>query len=93
MSVSEALLFSNGERVARDFLGVSGDSLLHKLGSVSDTAQVVDLACWNILGRPATSDEQTLFQDYLERRGDRNAEACRQLVWTLLTSSENRFNH
>jgi hypothetical protein len=30
---------------------------------------------------------------YLQRRQDRSAEACQQVVWALLTSAEFRFNH
>ena len=39
------------------------------------------------------TQEVQLLGEYLRRRQDRPVEACRQLVWALLTSSEFRFNY
>ena len=56
-------------------------------------AEQVELAVRNVLSRPPDEDERRLLCGYLQRRTDRPEDACRQLVWALLTSPEFRFNH
>jgi hypothetical protein len=46
-----------------------------------------------VLCRPATDEEIQLLAGYIEKRGDRQLEACRQVVWALITGAEFRFNH
>jgi hypothetical protein len=93
ISVTEALLFSNSDRVQRDVLADGGDRLIGRLRQIQDTKELVDVAMRNVLSRPATREEQQLLGDYLKQRGDRRVDACRQIVWALLTSSEFRFNY
>jgi hypothetical protein len=93
VSVTEALLFSNGERMQREMLADGGDRLIGRLKQIQDTKELVDVAMRNVLSRAATEEEQQLLGDYLKRRVDRRVEACRQIVWALLTSSEFRFNY
>jgi hypothetical protein len=93
VGVDEALLFANGERIAKELLDDGGDSLLAKLEKLPDEQAVVEAAAWSILSRPATADEQSLLSEFLRTRSDRAADARRHLVWALLTSSECRFNH
>jgi hypothetical protein len=93
VSVSEALLFSNGDRIVGPLLADSGDRLVGHLKQIKDRKDLIDLAVRNALSRPATEEEVKLLADYLDRRKDRPVEACRQLVWALLTSSEFRFNY
>ena len=56
-------------------------------------AELIDLAVRNVLSRPPDDEEVRTLDAYLAERTDRPDEACRQLVWALLTSSEFRFNH
>jgi hypothetical protein len=93
VSVREALLFSNGERVSRELLADGGDRLVGRLKTVKDRKELIDLAVRNVLSRPATAEEHKLLDEYLSQRADRPVEACRQIVWALLTSSEFRFNY
>ena len=93
VSVTEALLFSNSDRLQRDLLGEGGDRLVGRLKQIKDVKEQVDLAVRSVLSRPATADEQRLLGDYLTQRLNRPVEACRQVVWALLTSPEFRFNH
>ena len=41
---------------------------------------------------PPDDEELVLLDAFLTERSDRPAEGCRQLLWSLLTSSEFRFN-
>ncbi|MGC3971170.1 MAG: hypothetical protein QM775_28680 [Pirellulales bacterium] len=52
-----------------------------------------DMALTTVLGRSADADEAKLLADYITARKDRSLEAARQVVWSLLTSSEFRFNY
>jgi hypothetical protein len=93
VSVTEALLFSNSERMQRELLSDGGDRLVGRLKQIKDTKELIDTAVRSVLSRPATAEEQKLLGDYLRQRAGRPVEACRQVVWALLTSPEFRFNH
>ena len=91
--MAEALLFSNGERIAKEFLADGDDRLVGRLKKIADPAEQIDLAVRNVLSRPPDDEERRILADYLDQRTDRPEEACRQLVWALLTCAEFRFNH
>jgi hypothetical protein len=93
VSVSEALLFSNSDRIQKEFLADGGDRLLGRLQQIKDQRQLIDMAVGTVLSRPPSDDEVKLLGDYLSRRAERRGEACRQIVWALLTSAEFRFNY
>jgi hypothetical protein len=93
IGVSEALLFSNNEQVNKELLADTGDRLVGQLKEIKDRKELIDLAVRSVLVRPPSAEELKLFETYLAQREDRGVEACRQLVWALLTSSEFRFNY
>lgn len=93
VSVSEALLFNNSDRVRNDLLRDSGESLVGKLKTLDDTGAVVEAAVWSVFGRAPDEQERQLLAAFLDSRGDRPLEARRQLVWALLTSGHCRFNY
>jgi hypothetical protein len=93
VSVTEALLFSNSDRIQKEFLADGGDRLVGRLKQIKDDRELIDTAVRNVLCRPPAEEEIKLLGDYLKQRGDRRDEACRQLVWALLTSAEFRFNY
>lgn len=90
VSAGEALFFSNSETVVQNYL--SG-GLVRKLERMSEPAEVVETACRAVLSRAPTTKERTLLSKYLKDRNDRHAAACRQVVWTLISGTEFRFNH
>jgi len=93
IGVSEALLFSNSERVQKELLADGGDRLIGRLKELKDDGERIDLAVRSVLSRPPTEDEIKLLGAYLAKRQDRPVDACRQIVWALLTGSEFRFNY
>jgi hypothetical protein len=93
VSVSEALLFSNSDRIQKEFLADGNDRLLGRLQQIKDQRQLIETAVGTLLSRPPSDDEVKLLGDYLSRRAERRGEACRQIVWALLTSAEFRFNY
>jgi len=93
VGVDEALLFSNNDRVQKDLMATSGGRLLSGLLEPQEPRAVATAAVWNVLSRPPEPQELEVLTDYLVQRADRQADAVRQLVWALLTSTEFRFNH
>lgn len=93
IGVSEGLLFSNGSQAARELLADSPDRLVGRLKAITNRAEWVDTAVRNVLSRPPDDDDLRALSAYLDQRSDRPDDACRQVVWALLTCAEFRFNH
>lgn len=92
VGVAEAMLFANNEALQKSLLEGAG-TLTKRLEQEPDLTKRANLAVRNVLGRPARQDEVQRLVGYMQRRQDRPAEACQQVVWALLTSAEFRFNH
>jgi len=92
IGASEALLLSNGGSLG-DLLAEGGDRLIGRLVRMTDRRQQIELAVRNVLSRDPDPEEIALLDAYLAERADRPVEGCRQLLWSLLTSSEFRFNY
>ncbi|MFM8251728.1 MAG: DUF1549 domain-containing protein [Planctomycetota bacterium] len=93
VSIDEALLLSNGERIQKELLRDDNEGLVGKLKTISDVNEALDLAAENIFGRSLTEAERAPLRLYVSTRADRAVDAWRQVVWAMLTSGENRFNH
>jgi hypothetical protein len=93
IGVAEALYFSNGKQITSELLADGADRLVGRLKQTAGRAELIDLAIRNVLSRPPDDDEVHALGEYLGQRTDRPSDACEQLVWALLTSSEFRFNH
>ena len=93
IGVSEALLFSNGDRVLKEFLTDGGGTLLARAKAEAGPDAAAKLMVQAAYGRPITDKESKAFADYLAARADRPAEAQRQLLWALFAGPEFRFNH
>src|SRR5690606_8562772 len=93
VSVSEALMFSNSDRIERDFLGDSSSLLVGRMKELTEPREAVEFAFWSVLARPPAEEELQATLAYLNSREDRRVEACRQIVWALMTGSEFRFNY
>lgn len=91
VGVAEALLFTNADRIEREFLTDGGGTLLGRLKNVGEADEAVTLMVRTVYGRPPTDAERAALTDYVKRRPDRTAEAYRQVLWALLTSAEFRF--
>ena len=93
IGVSEALLFSNGDRVQRDFLSDGGGTLLGRLKTEKDATAAAKLMIETVFGRPAADGEAKAFAEFAGRRADRQSDTYRNMLWALVTSAEFRFNH
>ena len=92
VGVHEAMLFANNETLTKELFD-GPDSLVARLKAETDLAKRAELAVRSVLSRQARPEETQAIVGYLLRRGDRDEAACQQVVWSLLTSAEFRFNH
>jgi hypothetical protein len=93
ISVTEALLFSNGDRIQRELLGDGRNMLVGAAKEAKDAEKAAEMMVLNVLGRPATAEEKKAIVGYITARKDRPVEAARQAAWALIASAEFRFNH
>ena len=93
VSLTEALILSNSTQTEKELLYETSDSLVAKLQTVDDKNEMIELAVWSILSRPPSEKEYEVLIPYLAARENQPTQQCQQLVWILLTSSENRFNY
>jgi len=93
VSVDEALLLSNGDKISKELLASGKGTLVGHLAEIADDRSAAEFAIWNVMARAPVEEEIEALTDYLAKRADRPDEARRQMVWALLTSSECRFNY
>ena len=93
VGVAESLLLANDARVMGDFLSDAGDRIVGRMTALADPRQQADCAIRTILGRAPDDEERQVLVAYLNERRDRPIDALRQVVWSLLASSEFRFNY
>ncbi|MBL8827608.1 MAG: DUF1549 domain-containing protein [Planctomycetaceae bacterium] len=93
VSVSESLMMANDTRVMSEFLGDGGNQLVGRLKAIDNAEQQVECAVSTVLGRLPEAEERQAITGYLLSRKDRSIDALRQVVWSLITGSEFRFNY
>jgi len=93
VSVDEALLFTNNERIEKEFLKPSDEKLVGYLKKIDDRSSMIEAAFWAIYSRPPTEEEQAACADYLASRQDQLESGIQQIVWVLITSPEMRVNY
>lgn len=93
VGVGEALLFSNGDRVMKEYLTDDAGSVLGRAKAMTDPKEAVALLVKAAYGRPPTADESAALVAYVEKRKDRRSEAYRQVLWALVAGPEFRFNY
>ncbi|MCE9563111.1 MAG: DUF1549 and DUF1553 domain-containing protein [Planctomycetes bacterium] len=93
IGVGEALLFSNGDRIMREFLTDGGGSALGRVKLMKEPKEAAEFLVKTAYGRPATAEEVKAITAYVEKRQGREAEAYRQVMWALVTSPEFRFSY
>jgi len=91
VSVEEALMFSNSEKVEKELL--KEDRLLRDLLSANDSEKMIRAAYQQMLFRAPQPAEMKALRQYVEQRSDRPTDAIRQVVWAMMTSTEFRFNY
>jgi hypothetical protein len=93
VSVDEALLFSNNERIYNEYLRDGGDKLVGYLKAIPDRRAMIEAAFWSVLIRTPSAEEVDAFENYLVQREDRPVDGIQQILWALVASPELRFNY
>lgn len=93
IGVGEALLFSNGDRLAKEFLTDTAGTALGRAKLMKEPKEAVEFLVKTAYGRPATADETKALVGYVEKRKGREAEAYKQVMWALVTAPEFRFSY
>lgn len=91
-TVHQALFLSNGGMLA-SWLNPGGNNLTERLTKMDDGKAVADELYLSVLTRRPTAEEQQSVTEYWTAAGAERAAAAREMVWSLLTSAEFRFNH
>lgn len=93
-TVEQALFLANDASV-QGWLAPRAGNLTDRLTKMSpDNPQgIVEELFLSVLTRPPTEDEAREVSGYLTDREKDRAVALQELVWSLLTSAEFRFNH
>jgi hypothetical protein len=105
-SVAEALFMSNNA-AAQELVTGETDNLSAQLNEIQDHRKLVTKAVNTILSRQPSEDELTRLSEWLaapnkahgkinnkgNAEGSDRRKALEQLVWSLITSAEFRFNH
>ena len=90
LSISEALYLNNNRELMSELLG---RGLVDRLVAIQDNGTAMELAFQSVLQRPPDSVEREAIMSYLQMRSERRLQAYQQMVWSLLASTEFRFNH
>ena len=91
-STSQALFLMN-DKLIHHWLSHTDGGLIADLLKLADDSLVADELYVRTLTRKPTIEETTLVTDYLKKQHSRRADALSELAWSILTSSEFRFNH
>jgi hypothetical protein len=93
VSVDEALLLSNSEKIKSELLRDGKEMLPAKLAEIKERREAMETAVWNVYARPPVDEELQALDQFLHRHEDKPAEAWKQALWAMLTSGECRFNY
>jgi hypothetical protein len=94
VAVSDTLFLSNSigfDQFLRESTQVG--HLVPRLLQMKDNSARINALCQFVFGRPPSDDEQRILFTYLEQRSDSLESALIQVIWSLVTSAEFRFNH
>jgi hypothetical protein len=90
-TTAQALFLTNSDFVQTQFLAKS--RLVKALVAVADDKELARRVYRSVLSRAPTAEETAQVSRYLKDRGQARGEACRELVWALVSGAEFRFNH
>ncbi|MBY0457791.1 MAG: DUF1549 and DUF1553 domain-containing protein, partial [Gemmataceae bacterium] len=93
IGVGEALLFSNGDRLMKEFLTDAGGTTLGRAKALKEPKEVAEFLVKAAYGRAPTETELKALTEYIEKRKGREAEAYKQVLWALVTAPEFRFSY
>ncbi|MEY4565278.1 MAG: Chromosome partition protein Smc [Planctomycetota bacterium] len=92
-ATADQALFANNGGVIYSWAGANSDNVTAKLANTQDIAEGAKILYLAVLGREPTAIEIEELSQYLNQAPDKRAALAQEVVWSLLTSAEFRFNH
>ncbi len=94
VTVGDTLFLSNHAAFDQYLIDSNqSDHLVPRLLAIKQPEKQIDGMFQTAFGRPALDDEHAAIKQFLDDRKDALELGLRQVVWSLLTSAEFRFNH
>ncbi|MBI3836374.1 MAG: DUF1549 domain-containing protein [Planctomycetia bacterium] len=90
-TVHQALFFANGGLLS-DWINPGGNNLSERLTKIEQPAPLAEELYLTVLSRRPTAQEQAQVAAYWNANSADRAAAVREMVWSLLSSAEFRFN-
>jgi hypothetical protein len=91
-TVHQALFLGNGHQV-QAWLAPSGGTLVGRLSALSGSSAIAEELYLSLYSRRPSEEERAEVARYLAERGKERVPALQELAWSLLASTEFRFNH
>jgi hypothetical protein len=91
-TVQQALFVANNGAVT-GWLAPGGGNLAERLVAAADPAALADELYLSVLTRRPDDSEKAAVAEYLAQPGLERPAAVQELIWSLLSSNEFRFNH
>ncbi|MSR32148.1 MAG: DUF1549 domain-containing protein [Gemmataceae bacterium] len=93
IGVTEALFLANSPRFISECLPEGADKLVTAMAKLPSSQEQAARAVLSVLSRTASDNEKAVIASYLTQHASNPLEGCKQVVWSLMTSPEFRFNH
>jgi hypothetical protein len=91
-TVHQALFIANGGLLG-GWINPTGNNLTERLAKIDQAGPLADELYLAVLSRRPTAEEQAQAAAYWTAGGADRAATVREMVWSLLSSAEFRFNH
>jgi hypothetical protein len=91
-SLEQALYLSNNDLVL-GWIRPRPGNLADRLGKLTSSAAIADELYMSVFTRPPDRDEVIAVAGFLQDRGVDRADAITELIWSMVASTEFRFNH
>jgi hypothetical protein len=86
-------LFFMNDATVLSWLKPEGDTLAARLNAQQDSTALAEELYLAMLSRMPTDEEKVAVTEHLAARADRRETAVRNLIWSLLASTEFCANH
>lgn len=92
-ATADQALFSANAGTLNGWVVPSGDNVTERIMKQTDAGRAAEELYLAVLSRMPAPEETAAVREYLDGRKDDRRQAAQELVWSLITSVEFRFNH
>lgn len=92
-ATADQALFADNAGTINGWIAAAGGNVTERVQNTENAASAAEELYLGVLSRMPTAQETADVTAYLAQRTEDRAAAARELVWSLITSAEFRFNH